>query len=197
MTMADPDHLLPREATDTGDRIVLGADPGTRIWAVGSAALALVIAALLLLTGDGVVMVVAGVAAGVAGLYLLLVQAQRLEFDDEAVRRRSPLRPATVAWSDITAARVVERYERTHAVGPARRLGGLTLSMGPGGGRRRGGPRRARAFVRLALEHRAAGPEVSMELNRSDVGQAETLLQTLTDRGWLPADVPVTVDAAR
>jgi len=196
VNMADPDHLPP-EATDAGERIELAPDPGTRIWAVGSAALAIVIAALLVLTGDGAVMILAGVAAGLVGVYLLLVQAQRLEFDAEAVRRRSLLRPATVAWSDVTEARIAERFERTHAAGPARRLGGLTLSMGPGGGRRRQGPRRDRPFVVLGLEHRGSGSDLTMDLNRADVAQAEALLRALADRGWLPDDVPVTVDAGR
>lgn len=194
--MANPDHLPP-EANDVGDRIELAPDPGTRIWAVASAALALVIAALLILTGDGAVMVLAGVAAATVGVYLLLVQAQRLEFDAEAVRRRSLLRPATVAWADVTEARIAERFERTHAAGPARRLGGLTLSMGPGGGRRNRGPRRDRPFVLMELEHQGSGADLTMELNRSDVAQAEALLRTLADRGWLPDDVPVTVDAGR
>jgi hypothetical protein len=194
--MTAPDHL-PHEATDAGDRIVLAPDAGTRVWAVGSAVLAFVIAALLIVTGDGMVTVLAGVAVAIAGLYLLAVQAQRLEFDAETARRRSLLRPAQVAWSEVTEARIDERFERTHAAGPARRLGGLTLSMGPGGGRGTRGPRRDRPFVLLTLEHRAAGPDLTMELNRSDVPQAEALLTTLAERAWLPADVPVTVDAAR
>jgi ABC-type Co2+ transport system permease subunit len=74
---------------------------------------AIAIGVLLLVTGDGAVMVLAGVAAAIAGVYLLLVQAQRLEFDGEAVRRRSLVRPGTVAWSEVTEAKVGQRFVRS------------------------------------------------------------------------------------
>ncbi|TVP74558.1 MAG: hypothetical protein EA340_01205 [Nitriliruptor sp.] len=193
--MAAPDHLPP-EATDEGERIVLAPDRTTRLWAVGGAVLAFTIGVLLLVSGDGTTMVVAGIAAAIAGIYLLVVQAQRLEFDAGSARRRSLLRPVTVAWSDITEAKVTTRYERTPVAGSSRRLGGLNLSMGVGGRRGRGLRRDQRITV-LELEHRASGPKLTMELNRSDIARGEALLAALNDRGWLPDDVPVTADADR
>ncbi|TVR27193.1 MAG: hypothetical protein EA387_01510 [Nitriliruptor sp.] len=193
--MAAPDHLPP-EATDEGGRIVLAPDRTTRLWAVGGAVLAFTIGVLLLVSGDGTTMVVAGIAAAIAGIYLLVVQAQRLEFDAGSARRRSLLRPVTVAWSDITEAKVTTRYDRTPVAGSSRRLGGLTLSTGAGGRRGRG-LRREQPITVLELEHQASGPKLTMELNRSDIARGEALLAALNDRGWLPDDVPVTADADR
>lgn len=189
--MTELDHLPP-EAADEGERIVLEPDRTTRVWAVGGAVLAIAIGVLLLVTGDGAVLVVAGIAAPLAGIYLLVVQAQRLEFDAESARRRSLLRPVTVAWSDITGAKVLTRHARTPVAGSSRRLGGLTLNMGAGGGRRGRGLRRDQPITVLELEHQASGPKLTMELNRSDIANGEALLDTLNERGWLPDDVPVT-----
>jgi hypothetical protein len=186
---------LPTEATDTGDRIVVSPDRATRVRVTLGAAVGLVIGVLLIVLGEGAVMPIAGTAALLAGGYLLVVQAQRLEFDGEAVHRRSLLRPRTVPWSEVTGAEVAERYVRTHAGGSARRLGGLTVSGGFGGGRRGGGWRRDQAFVVLTVQHDDG--DLSMELNSSEVAQAEALFDRLGERGWLPDDVPVTVDAAR
>jgi hypothetical protein len=195
MNVAVPDRL-PTEATDEGERIVVAPDRGTRLWAVGGAVLGLTIGALLLVTGDGAVMALAGVVAAIAGVYLLLVQGQRLEFDADAVRRRALIRPGAVAWSDVTEVKVTERFERTPVAGSSRRLGGLTLSMGAGGRRGRG-LRRDQPFVMLSVEHQATGPELTMELNRSDIAQGEALVANLSERGWLPDDVRVSIDAAR
>jgi hypothetical protein len=49
----------------------------------------------------------------------------------------------------------------------------------------------------IEIEHGSSGPDLTMELNRSDVAQGEALLATLSERGWLPDDVKVTVDADR
>jgi hypothetical protein len=184
---------LPPEATDEGDRIVVAPDRGTRVWAVGGAVLALAVGALLLVTGEGAVMALAGVAAALAGVYLLLVQAQRLEFDADAVRRRSLLRPARVDWSQVTEAKVARRYGRAPVIGSSRRLGGLTLSMGAGGRRGRG-MRRDEPFTVLSVEHQAGGSDLTIELNRSEVAHGEALLAALNERGWLPDDVRVTTD---
>lgn len=189
-------HHLPTEATDTSERIVMAPDRGTRLWAVGGATIGLAVGVLLLVTGDGVLMALAGIAATLGGAYLLLAQAQRLEFDADAARRRSLLRPATVAWSQVTEAKVTERCERTPVAGSSRRLGGLTLSMGAGSRRGRG-QRRDQPLVLLRLEHQASGPALLIELNSSDIAQGEALITTLRGRGWLPEDVPVTVDADR
>lgn len=191
--MAGPDQLPP-EATDLGEQIVVAPDRGTRMRAVGGGLLGLTIGVLLLVTGDGVVMALAGIGVIIVGVYLLVMQAQRLEFDAEGVRRRSLLRAGSAAWSQVTEATVAERYQRAPVAGSARRLGGLTLSMG-GGGRRGRGLRRDQPFVVLDIEHQGSGPDLTMELNGSDVAQAEGLLETLGERGWMPRDVTVTVDA--
>jgi hypothetical protein len=195
--MATSDQL-PVEAADHGDRIVVAPDRGTRLWAVGGAMLALVVGVLLLATGDGAVVALAGVAATLAGVYLLLAQAQRLEFDSDTARRRSLLRPATVPWSEVTEVNVSRRYGRTPVLGSSRRLGGLNLSMGAGGRRGRGrGLQRDKPFTVLTVEHGATGADLTMELNRSEVAQGETLVATLSDRGWLPDEVKATVDTDR
>lgn len=186
---------LPVEATDDGDRIVVAPDRATRGWAIGGAVLGLTVGVLLLVTGEGPVLVVAGVAAAIAGVYLLLVQSQRLEFDADEVRRRSLLRPATVPWSQVAEATISRRYVRSPVVGSARRLGGLTLSMGAGGRRGRG-VRRDTPITVLGVE-RADGADLQIELNGSDPEQGEALLAVLKDRGWLPDDVKVTNDAER
>jgi hypothetical protein len=193
--MAAPQQL-PTEATDEGERIVVTPDRGTRLWAVGGAMIGLAVGVLLLVSGDGALMVLASIAATLGGVYLLLAQAQRLEFDADAARRRSWIRPTTVRWSEVTEARVTPRHERTPAAGSSRRLVELTLSTGAGGHPGRG-LRRDQPLVLLHLEHQASEPELSTELHRSDVAQGEALLITLRDRGWLPEDVPVTVDADR
>lgn len=187
---------LPAEVTDDGDRIVVAPDRGTRLWAVGGATLGLAVGALLVVSGESAVMVLGGVAAAIAGVYLLLVQAQRVEFDADTVRRRSLLRPTTVPWTEVTEVQVTRQYGRTPMVGSSRQLGGLTLSMGAGGRGGRG-PRRNSPCTVLSVEHQAAGSDLTMELNRSDVAQGETLVTTLNDRGWLPDEVRVTIDAAR
>jgi hypothetical protein len=194
-TMTELDDL-PTEATDEGERIVVAPDRSTRWWAVGGAVIAFAMGGLLILAEEGIIMVLAGAAAAIAGAYLLVVQAQRLEFDAGSARRRSLLRPATVAWSEVTEAKVLERHDRVPVAGSSRRLGGLTLSTGAGGRRGRG-LRRDQPLVVVEIEHRASGPNLTMELNRSDLAQGQALLATLSDRGWLPDDVPITVDAGR
>lgn len=191
--MAAADRLPP-EATDLGERIVVAPDRGTRIRAVGGGLLGLAIGTLLLVTGDGVVMALAGIGVIVVGAYLLVVQAQRLEFDADGVRRRSLLRAGAAAWSQVTGASVAEHHHRVPVAGSARRLGGLTLSMG-GGGRRGRGLRKDQPLVVLSIDHQGSGPDLTMELNRSEVAQAEELLSTLGERGWMPHGVPVTIDA--
>jgi len=192
-SMMTPADRLPPEATDLGERIVLAPDRGTRLRAIGGGLVGLAIGALLLVTGDGWVMTLAGVGVIIVGLYLLVAQAQRLEFDAEGIRRRSPF-GGSAAWSQVTEATVAERYQRAPVAGSARRLGGLTLSMGAGGRRGRG-LRRDQPFVMLSIEHGGSGSDLTMELNRSEVAQAEALLATLADRGWMPQDVRVSVDA--
>jgi hypothetical protein len=146
-------------------------------------------------TGDGAMMALAGVVAAIAGVYLLLVQGQRLEFDADAVRRRSLIRPGTVAWADVTEVKVTERFERMPVAGSSRRLAGSTLSMGADGRRGRG-LRRDQPVVMLSVEHRATGFELTLELNRSDIAQSEALVANLSERGWLPDDVRLSIDAA-
>jgi len=189
-------NRLPDEATDRGDRVVLAPDRSTRVWAVALAVVAFGIGGLIVVTGDGIV-VIAGVAALLAGAYLLVVQAQRLEFDADAVRRRSLVFPRRVLWTDVAAVTVAQRFVRTHAGGSARRLDGLTLSLGAGGSRRARGIRKDESFVELVIEPRGSGGNLKMELNRSDVPQAEALVATLGERDWLGDDVKITIDAQR
>jgi hypothetical protein len=193
--MATSDQF-PVEAADHGDRIVVAPDRGTRLWAVAGAMIALAVGVLLLVTVDGAVATIAGLAATLAGAYLLVVQAQRLEFDADTVRRRSLLRPVTVPWSQVTGVNVSRRYGRTPVLGSSRQLGGLNLSMGAGGRRGRG-LQRDKPFTVLTVERGAASADLAMELNCSEVAQGETLVATLSDRGWLPDEAKVTIDADR
>ncbi len=186
---------LPVEASDDGTRIVVSPDRGTRLMATGGFVIGLAVGVLLIVNSQGLPMIFAGIAAIITGTYLLVMQAQKFEFDAASARRHSPLRSTTVEWSNISEATVTKHYARTPVGGSARRIGGLTLSTG--GSRRNNAVRREQPFTVVRLHHQAVGPDLTLELNQSDIAQGEALVSALRDRGWLADDVPVTVDAGR
>jgi hypothetical protein len=194
--MTSPRLPLPSEAEDGGDRIVVTPDTSTRVFGWGGAALGVVVGVLLAVTLDGAARLF-GALPALAGLWLLVAQAERLTFDRSGVELRSPLRRRSLDWDEVTHASVSRRYARVQAGGAARRLGGLTISAGPGGGsRRRGAVRRDQAFAVVTVQGAGDGPELTMDLQGSDVDGGRALLDAVSERGWMPDDVEVTVDAA-
>ena len=200
--MRGPDgpRSLPAAVEDHGDHLEV---PPRRPVVAWGTAIVLLLAGLTLggvgpgdLADQPLVRVGLAFALVVAAGLVAGTGTMRSWFDASVAGRRSVFGRRSVPWPEIVAVRLEERIEHTPVGGFAHRLpGGVTISAGPGGGRRgpggrRHGPRVWRPTrvvdVRLTAED---GRRIAVPLEDADVSEAEALVEELTVRGWLAEDV--------